>query len=144
MTEEQPHIKYRNLESVVVKKTDLLTRVRENRDEHSEIFEKAYEGWKEAATEALRKAYTAAKKGEEYRTRYVYEEPPSDYTADYDQAITMLEMSQDEELELSNHDFARYVMDRWEWQGEFLKMSGSWSIAARQKAERMRLMERRF
>lgn len=40
---------------------------------------------------------------------------PIDRTKDYDRVIAMLEMSVEDEVELEEHDFDRYVLDNWEW-----------------------------
>jgi hypothetical protein len=131
--------RYRQLDSVLVKRTELLERVRANREEHAEIFEKSLSGWHTAVTEALKKAYSDARQGKEYATQIGLPKP-EDHTGEYDQVVTMLEMSQDQELELSARDFARFVMDHWGWQSQFLTITSSYSNAARAKAEKMRML----
>lgn len=44
---------------------------------------------------------------------------PMDQTKDYDRAISMLRMSVDDVLEISEEEFQMYVLDEWHWKGQF-------------------------
>lgn len=123
---------FRGLDSVRVTKDELLQAIRKNRDEHRLIFEEALEGWKSKVTKALEYAVADAKAGKDYRLT-VGLVRPEDHTKDYDRAIRMLEMSQDDELVLSAVDFATYVMDEWGWQRTFAANTTLYSESARNK-----------
>jgi hypothetical protein len=45
--------------------------------------------------------------------------PPPCYTKDYDQALEMVKAHQGETIELGSSDFAKLVLDKWEWSGDF-------------------------
>lgn len=45
--------------------------------------------------------------------------PPVCYTKDYDQALKMVKAHQGETIELGSSDFAKLVLDKWEWSGDF-------------------------
>lgn len=109
----------RGLDTVRIGKGELLEIVQGNRDEHRKIFEEALEGWKRKVTQELERAYEDAKAGRDWRGHVVITRP-EDHTAEYDHVIRLLELSLDDELELSARDFSQYVMDRWGWQGAFL------------------------
>lgn len=114
----------RGLDTVRVNKYDLLERVKKNRDEHRAIFEEALEGWKKRTIEVLEKRFQDALKG---KIDLAFNLPrPADHTDDYDTVIELLTMSLDEELELSQHDFACYALDKWAWQAQFLTTSASY------------------
>lgn len=116
----------RNLQTVRVKLEELLAIVRTNRDEHRAIYEDALDGWKTKVTESLEAAYLAAKEGKDYNVSF-YLPQPEDHTNDYNVAIKMLEMSQDDELELSYAEFRQFVMDEWGWQRAFLTASSNYT-----------------
>ena len=105
--------------NVTVKKSELLTKVRENRDRHREIFEKAQEGYRNEVIKQLDRALKDAKEGRKITT-YIQLTAPVDQTKDYDRAISMLEMSVDDEIKLSEKDYADLVLDDWAWKGQFV------------------------
>ncbi len=102
------------MNSVKVKRTELLTRIKNNRDAHRELFLKAQEGYREAMIEELDRMLKDAKEGRAIR-RSVSMMEPQDHTKDYDRVIDMLEMSQDEIVEIQEHEFDQYVRDNWSW-----------------------------
>ena len=55
---------------------------------------------------------------------------PQDQTADYDRAIRMMEMSEDEIIEISELDFECYVLDNWAWKKNFLISNMGYSATA--------------
>lgn len=124
--------RHRGLQEVRVTKSSLITKLRENREEHRAIFEEALSGWKEKVTKALEDAYQDALAGKEFRVHFGLERP-EDHTEDYDQAITMLEMSLDEELVLTYSEFRQYVMDEWGWHHAFAASTMAYSETARNK-----------
>jgi hypothetical protein len=125
----------RGLDEVRVKKTELLKRVQENRDEHRKIFEEALEGWKKKVTKDLEDAVEDAKAGRDYRFRF-NNPKPVDHTDDYDSVIELLKMSQDTEFVLARLDFECFVMDKWGWQRDFLTLSSAYgSTSADPKAD---------
>lgn len=70
-----------------------------------------------------------AKAGKQIRRSLALVEP-QDQTRDYDRAIRMMEMSQDEVVELEEHDFAQYVLDDWSWKRQFLLSNSNYSATA--------------
>jgi hypothetical protein len=102
------------LNSMKVKRSDLLEKLITNRDGHRALFLKAQEGYRKAVIEALDKALKDAREGREYRV-YIALQAPEDHTDDYDTVISMLTMSVDLDIEIEQHDFQCYVMDKWQW-----------------------------
>lgn len=121
-TEEQT---LRGLDTVRVDKETLLNRIKINRDQHRTIFEEALEGWKKKVIEVLEERYEDALKGKNFNIA-IHMPRPEDHTDQYDTVIELLSMSLDEELELTQHDFACYALDKWQWQAAFLTASASY------------------
>lgn len=106
------------MNSVRVKREAILERIKENRDKHRAQFEEALEDYRKGVLKELEEWLERARRGEKVRRATVLTEP-QDHTDDYNQIIDMLEMSVDDEIELTHQEFAQYVRDRWSWQGQF-------------------------
>jgi hypothetical protein len=120
-------------EKVRVEKSDLLERLRENRDGHREVFLRATEGFREEVVRQLDQALEEARAGRKFRTSFALPEP-SDHTRDYDRVIEMLELCVDQIVELDQREFAQYVQDDWGWRPDFVQTSSQY--LARQNRNR--------
>lgn len=101
------------MNSVTVKKEELLVRVRSNRADHHDLYVKAWEAFKRRVIEELEDMHAAARKGE--IRQYVGLTAPQDHTAEYDRAIAMLEMSVDDQVTIDAQQFAELVRNEWAW-----------------------------
>lgn len=117
------------MKSIKVKRSELLSALQENREKHRTIFLEAQVGYREQAIKELDAMLAEAKAGKRIRRSVMLTEP-QDQTADYDRAIRMMEMSQDELIELSETDFAQYVLDDWQWKRQFLHSNRAYSATA--------------
>ena len=115
----------RGFQTVRLDKESLLKRVKANRTEHRKIYEEAMEGWKRSVIEELERAYKDALEGKDFRVAFRLTRP-EDHTSDYDTAIELLEMSLDDEFELSYTEFSNYVLDKWGWQAAFVGTARSY------------------
>lgn len=120
----------RGLQSVRIRRKDLLEKLEYNRDGHRAVFEEAIEGYHQAVIKALQDALRDAKAGKKYRPEIFLPEP-ADHTSDYDRAIAMLKMSLDEELVLSNVEFAQYALDDWGWKRDFIATANTYTDTQR-------------
>lgn len=102
------------MELVKIKKSVLLETLKKNRKAHRAIFEEAQVGYRAEAIKLLDKALQDAREGRKIIT-FVSLKTPINQTSDYDRAIKMIEMSVDENIEISEHDFACYILDDWSW-----------------------------
>lgn len=106
------------MENVNVSKPELLEKLKENRKNHRAIVEEAWEGYLNEATKILEKQIKRAKKG--LRVNHsVALVMPQDHTNDYDVAIAMVEMEVNDTIELSVYDFRSYILDQWDWKGQW-------------------------
>jgi len=102
------------MNTVTVKREELLTKVRTNRDAHRTLFLKAQEGYRKLVIEELDWMLADAKAGRSI-SRSINLAEPVDHTADYDRILAMLEMSVDDTIMLDAQEFNQYVLDNWEW-----------------------------
>jgi hypothetical protein len=116
------------MKAVVVKVCDLLDKLRENREGHMETFEYALQGYREMATTHLGEMLEDARSGKPVRRSLEILEPVC-HLGDYDRAIAMLEMTTEEQIEISARDFDRYVLDNWEWRADFDMRNSSYTVS---------------
>ncbi len=104
----------------------LLALLITHRDSYSEQLAEAQAGYRlqiaaAARTEAGKLLAWAARadadqlKPDEENHFSVYVDQPEDRTTHYDRAVAMLQASDAEYVELNETDYARYVLDEWEW-----------------------------
>ena len=117
------------MKGVTVKKEELLTKLRENREGHRAISLEAQAGYKTAVIEELEKRLADARDGKRVQV-HVRMDAPDDHTEEYDRSIAMLEMSVDDEIEVTAHEFACFVMDDWGWKQDFLLSNSAYSGTA--------------
>lgn len=106
------------MRTVKVKVSELLGKIKKNREAHRAVFLEACEGYREKSIAELEKMLAEAKDGKRIR-RYVELVEPMDMTKEYDQVIAMLEMSNDDVVELTHTEFQNYVQDDWSWKEQF-------------------------
>lgn len=102
------------MQTVKVKKVELLSALQKNRESHRSLFLKAQEGYRKAVIDELDGMLDEAKAGKRIRRSVTLIEP-IDQTREYDRAIAMLGMSVDDVIELSAEEFNNYVRDEWDW-----------------------------
>lgn len=109
------------MENIKVNKTELLKKLRENRDTHVADFEIAWEAFRKKAVnnaEQLIDSLKNAPKGADVNLHinlYV----PRNHVEDYDRVIAMCEWSIDDEMELSEQEVQVYILDNWQWKNQF-------------------------
>lgn len=114
------------MQKVTVKKVDLLEKVKQNREEHLAEYKEAKEKMVEEIRNYHEQQLLVINSGSiEFDTNYNFLEPEN-HEKDYDQVITMLEMSTEEVIELTNHEFAQYVMDEWGWKDAFKMINSTY------------------
>lgn len=113
--------------TITVNKSDLLTTLRSNRDEHAADYTSGIAEYQRQAAERLRAL--ADKVTEDPDTDlFIRDLPkPENHTGDYDTAIKMLEWHQGESMELGIDDFEHYVLDKWQWKERFAASMSNYS-----------------
>lgn len=98
----------------LMSRDELLKIVQENKIRHGTMRTEALEGYCKDAAAACEKAVESLRAGKA-NTVNIRMHPPEDHTKDYERAIKMIEMTQQEQIELNEHDFATLVLDEWDW-----------------------------
>ena len=111
---------------------EVLKALRENRSKHKQIVDEAKAGYSEKAAELLKR-----KLDEVMASSGRFVEPlkfsiplPVDQTKAYDVAIKMLELSQELLIELTADQVRYFVLDDWDWKGEFIGSNKMYSATA--------------
>lgn len=108
----------RGLRTVRVAKDTILDKIKANRDDHRVKFDEAIEGYKQRSLELLQEHIDRIK--DNAPERVIISLPwPEDHSEDYNRVIAQLELSLDKELELTEQEFAMYVLDQWGWKQDF-------------------------
>lgn len=107
-----------------------VSAVQENRDNHRAVFEEALEGYRDRWVAELERRLRDVRRGREVNQIFRLPEP-EDHTDDYDRVLTMARMSVDDIVELSEDEFAMYVMDQWSWKGNFTRTTTMYTGARR-------------
>jgi hypothetical protein len=106
------------MDSVTIKRTVLLKKIKANREAHRAVVKKALAGYRARAIIEFEHQLKLAKQGKAFR-RSLNLVKPEDHTKNYDRVIQMLELSASRVITLRERDFIRYVSDEWEWTDDF-------------------------
>lgn len=115
-----------SMNSVVVDKAKLIETLKSNRDKHKATYDAAVIGYREQAVRILLGYIDKIRDGKVEQVE-VDLPVPEDHTSDYDSAITKLEWSLLETVELSSRDFETYIQDNWNWKQDFMRMSAGYT-----------------
>ncbi len=111
------------MERVRVKPDQLISELEKNFDRHKKEYQTACKAYRKKAAELLNQRLIAIqdsiKDGAVPDLRFDLE-PPDDHTKDYERAIAMLKMSQDDTVTVTSVQFAAFVQDDWSWKESFL------------------------
>lgn len=102
------------MNNVKIKRSMLLAKVLENRAQHRELFQEASENYRKKYIKLLTGFLAKAKAGKKIERKIDLPEP-MDHTPGYDRAITMLKMSVEDVIEITEERFQELVLDQWEW-----------------------------
>jgi sensor c-di-GMP phosphodiesterase-like protein len=106
------------MDTITVRKSDLISTLETNREEHRSIFLKAQDRYRERFIELLEQRLEDARQGRSF-DQWIRLPVPEDHTRDFDTAIEMLHWDTGENVTIDRHDFQRYVQNNWEWQQSF-------------------------
>lgn len=113
------------MKTITVPKATLLEKLRENRGQHRQTFEEAWQGYRKHAERDLAERLDAVRDGKPFNLKFGLV-VPQDHTDDYDTAINMLEWHVGDEMEVSQEEFRQYVEDDWGWKDQFLHSTASY------------------
>lgn len=106
------------MDEVRLKKDELLQVLVKNFNEHMKEHEEAFDIWRAAKLIELKNWREDLANGKEIPDHSTLVKPIC-YAKEYERAILMVKMSVDVQIELSEQDFSRYIMDEWDWVSSF-------------------------
>ena len=106
-----------NLEIMtMMKKSKLIEEVTARRSEHVKQYKKALVGWRTKMARLCAKVVEKADKLVKFpKALDDLNNAPRMNTEDFDNALKMLELTQQDEIELTQHDFEQLVLGQWDW-----------------------------
>jgi len=102
------------MNEIQVSKHELLEKLKTNLDEHRNLFLRAQSGYRNQVIDKLESMLRDAREGKKIR-RGVELVEPVDHSEDYVRVIAMLSMNIEDTIEISERDFNKYVLDKWDW-----------------------------
>ena len=102
------------MREVTLDRQALLIKVKANREQHRDQYERAFANYATAMRQCLERELVTFKDNPHHLI-VISEAPPEDHTKDYDVVICMIEMSVDDTIKLDQVSFQQYVLDKWNW-----------------------------
>lgn len=112
------------MDSVKINKDKLLEILRENKEKHVNEYKEALKDFKLAVIKICNENMEIVEAGKlELKPM---PPKPATYESLYANAIRMLELSVDDVIEITEHDFRKLVQDEWEWKQVFSTMNSTY------------------
>ena len=124
-------MRYNNGESMKIRVgvSELLTKLKTNKANHSVVVKEAREGYIEKARAALNDKLDALATGKCVHLSFNLL-LPEEHFDEYDTAIAMCEWAKDEDIELDAEQFRNFIQDQWGWSGSFYQNNAAYSVRA--------------
>jgi hypothetical protein len=116
------------MNEVKMDKVKLLAIVTKNREIHIKEYNESVDGYKKEAIDKIESEMknltdkvSSLKAGEFIKVMGIsFNLPaPQSFQDEYDQTISMLQDSVDDNIILQRHEYNQYVLDKWEWTANF-------------------------
>jgi len=117
----------------------VLATLKQNRETHSATFQEAREGYINAARDAVASKLKDLENGKFTGLNFRLT-MPQDMTAAYDTAISMLELSEAQNITLTAQTYRQFVLDEWDWMDNWLLSNAAYSKSAADIASAKGLM----
>jgi LPS O-antigen subunit length determinant protein (WzzB/FepE family) len=112
-----------------VSKSELLKKLRDNKDIHVEEYEATVQKYREKAKQELTERLAKVERGEKFNLVFNLPKPIS-YEQEYLHAIGLLEMTTDEVIQITASDYKQFVLDQWDWKRRFSETSNSYGVGS--------------
>lgn len=97
-----------------IAKEAILKIISENRKKHEEEYNESIEAYKIKVITKLN-SYIKKLEDGEFPNLMINLPKPVSYIKEYDKIYKMISMGTETEIELSETEFSKYVLDDWEW-----------------------------
>lgn len=119
-----------------IDKKRLKEKLTENLAKHDHVLNEALEAYWENLTRDFNKQVRDARKIIASRdisfgavSLNVHISVPVSYKESYEEALSMLEYEKDDSIELSEKEFKAYVLNKWDWESNFLISNAMYASA---------------
>jgi hypothetical protein len=114
--------------SVKVKTSDLLSKLKENKAIHEKEFKELQEIYLNDVISGLEKLLADAKSKQNPNPVVSLNlVKPKSFVKDYEEIIGMLEMSIQDEFDITQEEFRNYVLNIWSWTNQFEMIKSSYA-----------------
>ncbi len=132
-----------NSRTIKIERAKLVTKLKENRERHQAIYEEALKGYDEALRQALvEMGEKATELGSNATSLDDFDrnklfapvtglQRPRHAIDSYNEAIEVFVWDEAVQVELTIQEFRCYVLDKWDWQENWLAESAHYSKSAR-------------
>ena len=107
------------MNTVPVKKDDLIKVLTENRDKHQKKYDDAYKGYVILVTKALKKTLKKVEAGKKFDLNFHNLNKPERHTEDYQNVIDMLGVTDSATIDITMEDYQKYYKNNWSWHGHW-------------------------
>jgi len=107
------------MEKVNITKSALLEKLKENRIVHEKEYTEMMEIYHQKVIEGLEDLLQRARSKESNPKTSLNLDVLISYLSEYDMIIGMLEMCTDEEFSITQNEYKKYVLNKWDWSNRF-------------------------
>jgi len=119
------------MKDVHIEREILLNILKENCEKHIAQYNEAIKNYRTTYIKILKKNIKLAEKNLEFVDVENINLPrPRSFEKEYVKAIKMIELSTDNSINLTSHEFTQLVLDDWSWKDDFISSSSSYSSSS--------------
>jgi len=116
------------MQTIQIHKQKLLPIIQANKIKHDNFYNAALSGYWTKAQEVLTERLTNVKNHQEI-DNYLGLSTPENHADDYVRAISMIQLSENDVLQLTEQEFDAYVRNQWGWRKSFNTINSSYTFS---------------
>ena len=121
--------------SVPINRLELLETLKRNKESHREIYNEAMAGYRASLKAVLTDALQELEDGNTPSIIRFSLRQPETHVREYNTAISMLEVSEDDTVILTRTQFSQYVEEQWDWKDYWATSNSEYSATAKRMSE---------
>jgi hypothetical protein len=103
---------------ISVNRVEVLNKLKANKEKHIETYKESLRGYRVECVKFFEEQLALARNGEDFKTSFNGSKP-TNYTDDYDLAISMFQYHVEETISLDTNDARCFLEDKWNWSNSF-------------------------
>ncbi len=125
------------MQPIVVRKSDLKTKLAANLGKHQAEFQSALAGFYKVLSQKLTEKLSDIEMGKDVAAQVSMPAiKPVSHAEDYERALQMLDWEIREDIMLDEDEFKNLVEDKWQWRESFSSSSSSYSPSSSSRSSR--------